>query len=116
MLRVDDASERSETTNELDVMDTMAVRCLSPTERPYGVAVDAMTALVPLLESEPNAGALYSIWGDLSDQIELDMKSRGEGESQIRRMAQEWLDLRNSSGDVSGFVDRWYFELGLGRR
>jgi hypothetical protein len=115
MRNVDDESERYRTTGELDVMDTMAARCLIPTEEPCQVAVDAMSALMPLLETEPHAGALYSIWGDLSDSIDLGVKSRDEAGGQIRLMAREWLDVRSDSGDVSGFIDRWYLELGLRR-
>lgn len=91
-------------------MDAFAARCLTLNDAPYRVAVDAMAALVPLLESEPHAGALYSIWGELSDSIELGAKPRDEGENQIRRMAREWLDVRSGSADVSAFVDHWYFE------
>ena len=71
---------------------------------------DAMAALVPLLESEPHAGALYSIWGELSDSIELGPRPLDEGENRIRRMARARLDVRSRSSDVSGFVDHWYFE------
>ena len=102
--------ERSRAPSELDVMDALAARCVTPSEAPYQVALDAMAALTPLLESEPHAGALYSVWGDLSDSIELEVQSRDEGEIQIRRLAQEWLDMRSGSGDVSGFVDHWYYE------
>jgi hypothetical protein len=90
-------------------MDALAARCLTPNEAPYWVAVDAMAALVPLLESEP-PGFLYSIWGELSDSIELGSRLLDEGENRIRRMAREWLDARSRSSDVSGFVDHWYFE------
>jgi hypothetical protein len=110
MCEVEDQSERAATPSELDVMDALAARCLTANEAPYWVAVEAMGALLPLLESEPHAGALYCIWGDLTDSIELGSKPRDEGENRIRRMAREWLDVRSGSSDVSGFVDHWYFE------
>jgi hypothetical protein len=109
MCEVEHQSERSG-TSELDVMDELATRCLKSTEAPYQVALDAMAALAPLLESEPHAGALYAIWGELSDSIELGARRRDEGEIQIKRMAREWLEVRSRSGNVSGFVDHWYFE------
>jgi hypothetical protein len=91
-------------------MDALAARCLIPTEAPYWVAINAMGALIPLLETEPHAGALYSIWGALSDSVELGVKPRDEGENEIRRMAREWLEVRSRSADISDFVDHWYFE------
>jgi hypothetical protein len=110
MCEVEDQSERSGPPSELDVMDAMAARCLTANEAPYWVAVEAMGALLPLLESDPHAGALYCIWGGLSDSIELGPKPRDVTENRIRRMAREWLDVRSESSDVSGFVDHWYFE------
>jgi hypothetical protein len=62
-------------------MDALAARCLIPTEAPHRVAVHAMAALAPLLESDPHAGALYSIWGELGDSIELGAKPRVEAEN-----------------------------------
>ena len=87
MCKVEDQSELSPAPSELDVMDALAARCLTPGEAPYQVAVDAVDAFTPLLESEPHAGALYSVWGELTDAIELGATSRDEAEDKIRRFA-----------------------------
>jgi len=110
MCKVEDQSELSPAPSELDVMDALAARCLTPGEAPYQVAVDAVDAFTPLLESEPHAGALYSVWGELTDAIELGATSRDEAEDKIRRFAREWLEVRSGSGDIPGFVDHWYHE------
>jgi hypothetical protein len=91
-------------------MDTIATRCLDSSEAPYWVANEGCGALLPLLESEPHAGQLYSVLAALNDSYELGRKSEAEAEDWIRRFAREWLDNRKDRGDITAFVDRWYYE------
>ena len=91
-------------------MDAFAARCLDSTEAPYWIANEWQGALLPLLESEPHAGRLYSILAALCDSFEVGNKSEAEAEDWIRRFARDWLETRKDGGGVTAFVERWYHE------
>lgn len=93
------------------LMDALAARCLRPDEDPYVVACEAMGVLTQHLETGEYAGRLYSIWGELSDRVEVGDPDRARAAPhETRRFAREWLEVRQGDHRLEEFVHRWYYQ------
>jgi hypothetical protein len=109
--RMTSAGDEDEVPDQsLAVMDSYTSRCLLQEADPYQLAIHAMGALTPFLESGELGGRLYCIWGELTDRVELGRQSEEQAEVEIRLMSREWLAARGDSGRVAAFVDRWYYD------
>ncbi|WP_084259194.1 hypothetical protein [Microtetraspora malaysiensis] len=79
---------------------------------PYDVGLELMGETIEVFTIGDWAGSMYTLWGDLTDWVELKPAEEELAQAEMVRAAREWLALNPRDSDAVGrYFDHWLYDV-----
>jgi hypothetical protein len=111
MLQRMSSSEEDAWSAYLEHTRDLAERLLR-TDDPYHVGLEFMGNTLDVFTIGEYAGSMYTLWGDLTDWVELKPTEEDLAKAEMVRAAREWLALNPRDSDaVRRYFDQWLYDV-----